>query len=222
MMLWKNRDKRVSVCLTVVTSCLVLAAVWAILATPKTALAKRPGDEATRYDVTMTGDLTLLGAFNQDPPPGWGRSFETGIRVSQPRVKICVATAFLATRGVTLDGEPCGDGVIPDGNGHPNWGTLTVEGDATGVIVTWHIGETDAITGKTRLYTLRTIDPVSPVKAQGSGTWPKGDGDDTTVYTVTVSSGAHWSLVQAKPGNLDTTLTSTQDTTIAFTEYMGS
>jgi len=43
-MLWKNRNKSVSVCLTVVVSCLVLAVAWAVLATPETALAKgKPG-----------------------------------------------------------------------------------------------------------------------------------------------------------------------------------
>jgi hypothetical protein len=42
MMLWKNRNKSVGVCLTVVTSCLVLAVVWAILITPETAFADKP------------------------------------------------------------------------------------------------------------------------------------------------------------------------------------
>ena len=231
-MLQKNRNKRVGLCVMVVTSCLVMAAVWAVLATPETALAKKPvqPDETTSYDVTMMGDLTLVGAFNldpgQDPPLDWGTSFETGIRVGGPRPKICVANAFLYTGGVTLDGEPCEAGVIPDGNGHPNWGVLTVENDTTGVIVTWHIGETDAVTGKKRLYTMSTDAPVPVVKTQGSGTWPNGGGDGT-IYTVTIPGpideipGMSWSLVQAKPGRLNTTLTSTQDTVITFTEYTG-
>ena len=42
MMLWKNRNRSVSVCLTVVTSCLVLAVVWAVLATPEIAFADKP------------------------------------------------------------------------------------------------------------------------------------------------------------------------------------
>ncbi|MFC1636387.1 hypothetical protein ACFL5Z_16280 [Planctomycetota bacterium] len=41
-MLWKNRNKRIGLCVMVVTSCLVMAAVWAVLATPETALAKKP------------------------------------------------------------------------------------------------------------------------------------------------------------------------------------
>ncbi|MFC1604724.1 hypothetical protein ACFL5F_06825 [Planctomycetota bacterium] len=41
-MLWKNRNKRVGLCVMVVTSCLVMTAVWTVLATPETALAKKP------------------------------------------------------------------------------------------------------------------------------------------------------------------------------------
>ena len=44
MMLWKNRNKKVGLCLMVVTSCFILAALWAVLATPETALAHK--DEA--------------------------------------------------------------------------------------------------------------------------------------------------------------------------------
>jgi hypothetical protein len=43
IMLWKNRNKRMGLCLMVVMSCLVLAAVWIILVMPETALAKKPG-----------------------------------------------------------------------------------------------------------------------------------------------------------------------------------
>jgi len=227
MMLWKNRNKRVGLCVMVVASCLAVATAWALLATPETALAKKPpkpGDEPTRYGVTMTGDLTLVGSFNVDPPDGWAVSFDTGIRVSKPRVKVCVATAFLDTGGVTFDGETCdcGAGVIPDGDGAPNWGALIVEGDSAGVIVTWYIGEMDAVTGKVRRYTLETIGPVVPERTEGSGTWPTGDGDDVTVYVVTVPAGTQWSLVQAKPGKLNETLVSTQDTVITFTQYTSS
>ena len=41
-MLWKNSNKRMSVCLTVVTGCLVIAVLWANLATPETAFADKP------------------------------------------------------------------------------------------------------------------------------------------------------------------------------------
>ena len=236
MMLWKNRNKRIGLCVTVVAGCLILAIVWAVLAMPETALAKKPpkppkpDDDPTRYGVAMNGDLTIVGGFNldpgQEPPEDWGGSSETGILVNGPRPKICIANAFLETGGVTLDGETCdcGDGVIPRGDG-PNWGTLFVEGDATGVIVKYRIGETDADTGKTRRYTLRTNGSVPVVRTQGSGTWPNGDGDDQTIYTITIPGpteddpGMSWSLVQDRPGKLNATLISTQDTIITFTEY---
>lgn len=43
-MLWKNRKKRAGFCVMVVTSCFIVAALWAVMATPETAQAKgRPG-----------------------------------------------------------------------------------------------------------------------------------------------------------------------------------
>jgi len=236
MMLWKNRSKTVGLCVMVVTACLVMAGIWAVLATPETALAKKPDkpgggktDDTTYYSVEMSGDLTIKGAFFfvdgecsvVDPPLNWGRSFETGIRVNRPLPAVCIATAFLPPEVVTLDGDNCidGDGVIPHGNG-PNWGTLTVESDDTGVFVTWWIGETDDVTGKCRRYKLSTNDPVILEKTAGSGTWPNGDGDDTTVYTVTIPIEMSWSLVQNKPGKLNATLESKKDTIITFTEYV--
>jgi hypothetical protein len=52
-MLWKNRKKSVSVWLTVVGSCLVLAVVWAVLATSETALAKKPVREVLHGSVVF-------------------------------------------------------------------------------------------------------------------------------------------------------------------------
>ncbi len=42
-MFGKNRNKKVGLCVMVVTSCFILAGIWAVLATPETALAKKPG-----------------------------------------------------------------------------------------------------------------------------------------------------------------------------------
>lgn len=39
----KRKNKRIGVCLMAVTSCLIVAVLWAVLATPETALAKKPG-----------------------------------------------------------------------------------------------------------------------------------------------------------------------------------
>jgi hypothetical protein len=41
-MFGKNRNKKVGLCVMVVTACLVMATFWAVLATPETALAKKP------------------------------------------------------------------------------------------------------------------------------------------------------------------------------------
>ena len=38
----KSKNKRVGICLMVVASCIVLAGLWVVLATPETALAKKP------------------------------------------------------------------------------------------------------------------------------------------------------------------------------------
>jgi len=41
-MFGKNRNKKVGICVMVVTSCFILATLWAVLATPETALAVKP------------------------------------------------------------------------------------------------------------------------------------------------------------------------------------
>ncbi len=226
----KSKNKRVGIGVVVVATCIVMAGLWAVLAIPGTALAGKPvkPDDVTHYSVTMTGDLTIVGAFSFDDgvcsvdlgSPAEGRTFEKGILVNRPLPAVCIANAFLDI--VTLYGDNCDDcdGVIPHGNG-PNWGTLFVEGDDNGVIVKYSIGETDEETGKCRRYTLSTTESVIPVKTEGGGAWPNGDGDDTTKYEVTIPSSTSWSLVQAKPGKLNTPLTSTQVTVITFTEYTG-
>ena len=44
-MFGKNRKKKVGICVMVVTSCFILAALWAVLATPETALAHKDPDD---------------------------------------------------------------------------------------------------------------------------------------------------------------------------------
>lgn len=44
----KRKNKRIGVCLMAVTSCLIVAILWAVLATPETALAKKPGSGGPR------------------------------------------------------------------------------------------------------------------------------------------------------------------------------
>jgi len=62
-MFGKNRNKKVGICLMVVTACLVLAALWAVLAAPETALAKRPGSDVA-YDVV----IDTVGFVHQSAP----------------------------------------------------------------------------------------------------------------------------------------------------------
>ena len=55
-MLWKNRNKRVGLCVTVVAGCLILAIAWAVLAMPETALADPPVENPGGNVVKAIGD----------------------------------------------------------------------------------------------------------------------------------------------------------------------
>ena len=71
MMLWKNRNKSVSVCLTAAMNCLVLAAAWTVLAAPETALAKKPPKPDP--DVMWDARFVEQDGFGSeiDMPFGW-------------------------------------------------------------------------------------------------------------------------------------------------------
>ena len=63
MMLWKNKNKKAQICLMVVTTCLVLATLWAVLATPETALAKgKPGSGVDYKMVIDTENFAPVSA----------------------------------------------------------------------------------------------------------------------------------------------------------------
>jgi len=65
-----NRNKKVGLCMTVVTASLVLATVWAVLATPETALAVKPdkppkdGDDERTAMVTISGPMETAGTHS--------------------------------------------------------------------------------------------------------------------------------------------------------------
>ncbi len=65
-MFGKNKNKKVGLCVMVVTSCFILAVLWAVLATPETALAKKPdgggGKETRTYRVTFQGGDPVIVA----------------------------------------------------------------------------------------------------------------------------------------------------------------
>jgi hypothetical protein len=69
-MFGKNRNKKVGICVMVVTASLVLAALWAVLATPETALAKKPITEPILFNVTtLTGSaIEIVGYFDAADP----------------------------------------------------------------------------------------------------------------------------------------------------------
>jgi hypothetical protein len=81
-MLCKNRNKKVGFCVMVVMASLVLVAVWAALATPETALAKKPGgggsEEVLRGTATLEsriGDRVLSDGLG---PEGEENSYPDG------------------------------------------------------------------------------------------------------------------------------------------------
>lgn len=61
-MFWKNRNKKVGLCVMVVTSFFILVALWAILVMPETALAAKGGKETRTYRVTFQGDSGTVAA----------------------------------------------------------------------------------------------------------------------------------------------------------------
>ena len=61
MMLWKNRNKKVGLCVLIVTSCFILAALWPVMATPETAQAKSRPASGVNYKMVID---------TEDPAPG--------------------------------------------------------------------------------------------------------------------------------------------------------
>ncbi|UCC99279.1 MAG: hypothetical protein JSW66_05215 [Phycisphaerales bacterium] len=66
----KNRNKKVGLCLMAVTTCLVLAGLWAVLTTPGTALAKKPPKPPS--DGERTAMVTISGPMQSAGPHSFG------------------------------------------------------------------------------------------------------------------------------------------------------
>lgn len=62
-MFGKNKNKTVGLCVMVVAACLVMAAVWAVLATPETALAKKPDNPGGGEPEALHGSATFRDAL---------------------------------------------------------------------------------------------------------------------------------------------------------------
>ena len=82
MMLWKNRNKRVGLCVTVVAGCLMLAIAWAILAMPRTAIAappaENPGGNVVKKDIPGVLELTGADLTSDDAQPPYYSNLEAG------------------------------------------------------------------------------------------------------------------------------------------------
>jgi hypothetical protein len=124
----KNRNKKVRLCLMVVTSCFILAALWAVLATPDTALAKPGkggGGKKQEIQVRVTFDDSKAGV-KSDGLGSYTR--ERGNKVKafiglggQLRLQTWDSTV----RSILLDIPDISDPDCPDGGfGHANLVTL--------------------------------------------------------------------------------------------------
>jgi len=144
----KYKDKRVNVCLTVVTSCLVLAAVWAVLAIPKTALAARPaenpGENVVKQDIPGVLKLTEGDLTADDAQPPEYSNLEAGTtcfigrrrsiwlelsKNSSRSMKVELSSILpLTTDDPTVGYDPLGvpTGVTPPDLPIPNDGPMTI------------------------------------------------------------------------------------------------
>lgn len=111
-MLWKNRNKKVGLCVVIVTICFILAALWAVMATPETALAKKPGgggggevgqdipvcivfDDAVGDDVKSDGDFYCDGDSNKKVTAIVGRNFSIVLETNNSKKRTAGRTLWL-------------------------------------------------------------------------------------------------------------------------------
>ena len=133
-MLWKNRNKRVGLCVTVVAGCLILAIVWVVLAMPETALAKKPGSgDDTFRDMPLCiefGDGKISPSENPlcastegvTAFAGRNRTITLSIhkRIENPNLVLSLGPKLVAdTTGPDVDPDPAADGGYFDGPGQP-------------------------------------------------------------------------------------------------------
>ncbi len=76
-MFGKNRNKKVGLCVMVVTACLVLAGIWAVLATPETALAVKP-DKPPKPPKDGGGERTAMVTISGPMVTEMAHSFGLG------------------------------------------------------------------------------------------------------------------------------------------------
>jgi len=110
MMLWKERNKRVGLCVTAVAGCLILAVAWAVLAMPETALAdppaENPGGNVVKHDIPgvlkLTGADPDLTADDAQPPEYSNSEAGTSCFIGRRR-SIWVTLSKTSPRSMNLD-----------------------------------------------------------------------------------------------------------------------
>jgi hypothetical protein len=136
--LWKNRNKRVGLCVTVMAGCLILAILWAVLVIPKNALAKKPdkppvGDDDVFKDMPLCikfGDGEITPSENPlcastegvTAFAGRNRTITLSIhkRTEDPNLVLSLGPKLVAdTTLPDVDPDPAADGGYFDGPGQP-------------------------------------------------------------------------------------------------------
>ena len=175
-MFGKNRDKRVGLCVMVVTSCFILATLWVVLATPETVLAKPPAKETVRFDVDVTGDMLLVGTFNPDGTTklglAEGRAGTSNVVVNRPSPAIQMD--FLAA----LSCFTAGDIYSLD-----HGGSLDIIQSSKGAFIRYFF----RAHGKDGELTSYRIDADADIVSDNGGSFPKGEPVGSG-YTVTISN----------------------------------
>ena len=175
----KNRNKTVGICVMVVTACLILAGLWAVLATPETALANPPdgdgnhnhggGDDGGTYFVTVSGDVSSTTIFTGKD--GGGRSKPVKVYFQFLDLDLSFFSDFFKNVG----GENC------FGYNTPLDGNLTAmlisqEKDGSAIVGYWFTGFGDDGTTTEINYLLWMFGEFD------EDNWPPAEtGDETTV-----------------------------------------
>ena len=176
----KNRNKTVGICVMVVTACLILAGLWAVLATPETALANPPdgdgnhnhggGDDGGTYFVTVSGDVSSTTIFTGKD--GGGRSKPVNVYFQF----IDLDLTFFSNEKID-DDENCFAGAPLEGNLTAM--TISQEKDGSAIVGYWFTGFGDDATKTEINYLLWMF-------GEFHGNWPPAEtGDKTTFVDLT-------------------------------------
>ena len=207
-----KKNKTVGFYLMVVTACLVLATLWAVLATPETALAKKPGGGGGGKKQEISVSVT----FRDDVGDGV-KSDDGGPYTRERRNKV---KAFIGMGGQlrlnTWDSTvrsillniPASDCTLQGGFGHANLVTLGEDTDDNGVLTPEELEgdkghRLDLLameTGSSTNAGLRITFPV-PDNKNGDAWYVRFGGGEEGLVTVTRESDSVWTI-EAGVGDL--------------------